>query len=323
MALGTTYQRLIGEANDRCARRRRTARSPGLGVWLVVCFAAAYPSPSQAVETIYPVAGGTLADGGVFGERDGVVDRSSWEFDSTGISGAVTFATAIPASAVEQRVVCEYDLRGVSLSAPVVATLSFSARAVSVFPFPDVPLQIYSYPADLMESAGDFSAEPVVLHGIAVVPATQTPRRVAVDVSDAVNAALVSGGMIAFRFQIDPNSPHTSNQVFIDALDTDPMTKPTLIIGGAVPGDADSDGDVDLNDFAALTDCLTGPGVPPAPSASAIDTVGCLWLFDYDGDADVDIEDHTAFLGSFGLASMSRNPANRRSISRAKKPRRF
>ena len=302
MAFSTAHLQLIGEAGDRCARRRRLACSPCRWVWLVVYFVAAvYPFPSRAVVTVYPVADGTLVDGGVFGERDGVVDRSSWEFASTGISGAVTLAMAIPASAVEQRVVCEYDLRGVSLSAPVVATLSFTARSVHVFPFPDVPLQVYSYPADLMESPGDYSAKPVTLLGIAVVPATQTPTSVALDVSDAVNAALIGGRMIAFRFQIDPNSPHASNQVFIDALDADPMTKPTLIIGSAVAGDADSDGDVDLDDFAALTDCLTGPGVLPAPSTPAIDTFGCLWIFDRDGDADVDLEDYSAFLGSFEL----------------------
>ena len=302
MVLSTEHSQPIGERNSRYARRRRTACTADHWVWLVACsLVALYPSQNWAVEIVRPAADGTLVDGGVFGDLDGVVDRSSWEFDSTGMSGAVTLATAIPASAVEQRVVCEYDLRTVKISGPVVAVLSFTVRSASVFPSQDVRLQIYSYSADLMESPGDFSAEPIALLGTVVVPSVQEPTSVDLDVSDAVSAALMGDRMMALRFQIASDDAPASNQVFIDAFDAEPKTKPTLIIGGGIAGDADNDGDVDVNDFAALTDCLTGPGVPPVPSGSSIDAIGCLWIFDRDGDGDVDLDDHSAFLEAFQI----------------------
>ncbi len=48
-------------------------------------------------------------------------------------------------------------------------------------------------------------------------------------------------------------------------------------------GDADLDGDVDADDFAALADCVTGPGVPYADP-------NCV-ILDWDGDDDVDLVD--------------------------------
>lgn len=54
-------------------------------------------------------------------------------------------------------------------------------------------------------------------------------------------------------------------------------------------GDADNDGDVDGDDFAALADCLAGPGVaPPVPG-------GCIDVFDMDEDGDVDLRDAAEF----------------------------
>ena len=52
-------------------------------------------------------------------------------------------------------------------------------------------------------------------------------------------------------------------------------------------GDADGDGDIDLDDFAGLPDCLTGPDNTPY-------TDGC-GVFDFDTDADIDLEDFDAF----------------------------
>ena len=49
------------------------------------------------------------------------------------------------------------------------------------------------------------------------------------------------------------------------------------------PGDADCDGDVDLDDYEAFADCLTGPG-----TATLQD---CLSKFDLDGDGDIDTGD--------------------------------
>jgi len=49
-----------------------------------------------------------------------------------------------------------------------------------------------------------------------------------------------------------------------------------------VAGDADGDGDVDLFDYAAYVDCVTGPGGRRADACE---------LFDADGDGDVDLHD--------------------------------
>ena len=61
-----------------------------------------------------------------------------------------------------------------------------------------------------------------------------------------------------------------------------------------LPGDSDHDGDIDLIDFAAFHDCVTGPGVVEVPP-------GCV-MFDFDSDQDVDFTDYgelqLAFTGS-------------------------
>jgi hypothetical protein len=62
-------------------------------------------------------------------------------------------------------------------------------------------------------------------------------------------------------------------------------------------GDFDADGDVDLHDYAALADCLGGPGSPPAalmPCRSL-----CRDAFDGDGDGDVDLQDFGLFQQQF------------------------
>ena len=59
-------------------------------------------------------------------------------------------------------------------------------------------------------------------------------------------------------------------------------------------GDADCDGDVDLDDYAAMSKCLDGPGV--APTGTIAD---CLNAFDSDSDGDVDLEDASAFSIAF------------------------
>jgi len=268
---------------------------------LVLSVPCVFPLLStRAADIVYPVADGTLADGGGLGGYDGIADGWNWMFGPVGFAGAVTLATETPGSAVEHRIVCEYDLRGVSLTTPLDAALTFTIRGASVFPFPDVTLHVYSYPADLIELPGDFSAQPVILQGAFTVMGMQAPRTETLDVTELVKSALLSGDKrVAFRFQIDPETPYASNQVFIDALDTEPATKPFLIIRSAVPGDADDDGDVDLDDFAILTDCLAGPGAPPEPTIPGVTATDCLCVFDRDADADVDLDDFSRFLGPF------------------------
>ncbi|UCE60660.1 MAG: hypothetical protein JSU63_02700 [Phycisphaerales bacterium] len=286
----------VHQAWTRWAARciaRVVAYLAALGVLLMTS------AQTRAAEIVYPVADGTLLDGGVVGSYDGVVDGWSWEFDSAGNSGVVTLATETPASAVENRTVYEYDLRGVNVPTPVKAALTFTARGPSVVPFPDVTLHVYSYPADLLESPDDFSAGPAVLEGAFNVTAMQAPKTEMLDVTERVNAALSGNRTIGFRFQIDPQSPNASNQVFIDSLDAEPMTKPVLTIRSGLAGDADDDGNVDLDDFSILVDCLAGPGNASVPTTPGVGADDCVWAFDHDVDADVDLQDLSGFFGSF------------------------
>lgn len=57
-----------------------------------------------------------------------------------------------------------------------------------------------------------------------------------------------------------------------------------------LPGDCDSDGDVDLQDFLAFQACFTGPGGPVDPGCECVD---------FDGDDDVDLLDFFAFQTAF------------------------
>jgi len=255
--------------------------------------------PAQAAEYVYPVAGGTLADGGSLGPFDGIADGWNWEFGPSGFAGAVTLTTETPSSAVEHRIVFEYDIRRVTLSAPIHATLTFTVRGVRAFPFPDMNLHVYSYPADLLESPNDFAAGPATLRGVFVVSAMQEATRTTLDVSDLVASTISGSGKLAFRFQIDPNTPHVANQVFINTLDTDLTTIPVLTIRSALPGDVDDDGDADPADFAILMDCLGGPDARSAPTAPGVLESDCRRVFDQDGDFDVDLRDASMLLGQF------------------------
>ena len=61
-----------------------------------------------------------------------------------------------------------------------------------------------------------------------------------------------------------------------------PVSPPTF-------GDSDCDGDVDLDDFEAFSDCLTGPGGG---------ATGC-GIFDAESDNDIDLDDYGAFQLAF------------------------
>jgi len=74
-----------------------------------------------------------------------------------------------------------------------------------------------------------------------------------------------------------------------------------VVAQGALYGDFDGDGDVDLTDFAYLVDCLDGPMTTPTPTPPTT-AAECLSVFDFDVDADVDLADVGAFQPVFGLA---------------------
>ena len=66
------------------------------------------------------------------------------------------------------------------------------------------------------------------------------------------------------------------------------MDQVITIVEGQSPGggDWDSDGLVDLDDYAQFAQCMlgSGPGI-------ATPTPTCAAVFDFNGDADVDLED--------------------------------
>ncbi|MCG3126023.1 MAG: hypothetical protein CHACPFDD_00851 [Phycisphaerae bacterium] len=62
---------------------------------------------------------------------------------------------------------------------------------------------------------------------------------------------------------------------------------------GFAPGDCDSNGRVDLVDFAGFAACVTGPDAPPPLP----DACRC---FDLDRDEDVDLHDFAVFQVQFG-----------------------
>jgi hypothetical protein len=88
-----------------------------------------------------------------------------------------------------------------------------------------------------------------------------------------VTGGLAANGTVAFRLDFTDNSSgHFSARL-------------------ALAGDADSDGDIDLSDHAALAACLTGPGAgPPAANCTALD---------FEPDADIDLRDTAAFFNIF------------------------
>ncbi len=63
-------------------------------------------------------------------------------------------------------------------------------------------------------------------------------------------------------------------------------------------GDFEADEDVDLLDYTAMTDCLSGPGTAVEPTAPECDHA-CLEAFDFDNDGDVDLTDLAAFQCAF------------------------
>jgi hypothetical protein len=265
-----------------------TARVVVVALLCIACFGSV-----SAAQVIRPAKDGTIVDGGVYGDFDGVPDAADWYFNESSYEGSITLSRGDAATGWEHRVVWEYSLSTVSLEPPVRATLSVTIRPARIFPHPDVDVHVYSYPADLQETLADFNSGPTQLQGIITAVPYEDPAEHYIDVSQVVNAAL-SGGQsgVAFRFQVDPSTPEPASQAFIDSVDSDPTTKPFLTIteSSEIPGDYDADGDVDDADYSTFTICMDGPGQAPGASCS---------FFDFDNDQDVDNKDFATFSGYF------------------------
>ena len=255
------------------------------------CFLGIGCLPSVALgvaQVVYPSADGTIVDGGDFGPFDGAGDIADWTFNETNYEGSITLAH-VPTPGFERRVVCEYNLNGITSQPPVIATLTFNVRGSGLFPALVAGVQVYAYPADLLEQLGDFSRVPSFLVAEEFILPFQPSTLFEINIGSLVDEALRSGmKKVAFRFQIDPDTASNSNQVFIDgALDSDPSTKPFIRVYAGIRGDFDHDNDVDADDYALMAPCIEGPSRPPIPNCRP---------FDADFDEDVDLLDVADFL---------------------------
>jgi len=260
---------------------------PGRTLALVISVGWIGTPVRGADQTLYPVADGTIVDGGTFGVRDGNPDRADWYFNESSFDGVITLSR-FSAAPIEQRVIFEFDLRNVSLAAPVTATLTFSLRGTTRFPAESAPVALYVYPANAAENLSDFSAGPASLVMVASVAPFQPKTAYRVNVSRWVNEMRSAQQIaIGFRTQIDAQSPHAADQAFMDVLDSDVATKPVMRITDRVPGDFNQDRLVNRDDFSILAACLDGPEIP-VPSTCTV----C----DLDFDSDVDMYDVGSFL---------------------------
>lgn len=255
---------------------------PLAGLWVCAI------SHTLSGQTITPSADGTIVDGGSRGPFDGVGDWADWTFNQSGSEGAITLSASL-----EQRVVWEFNLTSVTAQAPVTSVLSFVLRGAAIFPAVPADVLIAAYPADLVENLNDFSAGPAAIVAEKLIPAYASPTRFVVDVSEMVNTALTAGiRRVAFRFEIDPETEN--GQAFFDAVDTDPASKPSLIVQNRVPGDLDGDRDVDLEDLEFLIGCMLGPGRVVSATCRVCDS---------DMDLDVDLADLERFSARFSVHS--------------------
>ncbi|MBI5864880.1 MAG: hypothetical protein HZB38_10295 [Planctomycetes bacterium] len=231
------------KTNESTIRRPGRARwmyTGGAGLALALAIGVGFMQPRSAfgvsaadpsATALHPRADGTIVDGSVYGAFDGVGDAADWAFANTGYQGAITKTTESPSNRMETRVVWEFDLASIAQDGRYRASLEFMLRGAPVYPMPDSVIAVYSYAADLYESRNDFSVGPAQLVGLVTLTPFQDPTSFKLDVSQAVRTALQSGARkVGFRFQIDPASTATTSQAFFDALDTDPNTKPLLVL---------------------------------------------------------------------------------------------
>lgn len=237
-----------------------------------------------ADQTIAPTADGTLVDGGGYGPFNGTADAADWFFNQSSYEGAITLSHDGDSS-IEHRLVFEFNLSAISTPPPVVAGLRFKLRGAPRFPAETALVEVFAFPSDLAETLGDFSAGPAELVGQVSVAAFQPETLFEINISDQVNAALASASKrVAIRLQLTPSTQ--SAQAFLDAVDTDSATKPSIVLYSSLAGDFDHDGKLDVADLSFLISCMAGPGIRYGTGCSPCD---------FNGDLDVDLADLRSF----------------------------
>lgn len=102
-----------------------------------------------------------------------------------------------------------------------------------------------------------------------------------------ISTLLLLPGTYTLSMTVTDNTTFVRNEAARAAYMTDGRTWTVQILAG----DLDSDGDVDLTDYAGMIPCVYGPNVPLGGEAPAY----CLDTFNFDFDFDVDLADVAVF----------------------------
>lgn len=205
----------------------------------------------------------------------GAVQGPAGEFP---IWGSVLGGTTVQLVAV-----AEYEDNRLARSAVEVVDVALSAGGDG--PPGNSPPVAYDYILDV----------PAVAPIVVDLPATDVDSPgLTYSVVEGPSQGTVSGDGPTRVLRPDAGASGTDTIRFVanDGLTDSNVATITVRYGGLqnIPGDFDGDGDVDIADFAFLSTCFTGGGIPCS---------GDCCRADLDGDGDVDIADFSTFSANF------------------------
>lgn len=106
-----------------------------------------------------------------------------------------------------------------------------------------------------------------------------------------------NGNAVSVSLPVDASLLPLGHYIIFAMVDDIPSEGIILRVDAAF-GDRDSDGDVDLKDYASFADCMSGPGRvpdPPPPLSAEV----CFDAFDSNRDGDVDCSDFASLQAGF------------------------